>query len=213
MNQILFGCDVSSYQPSTLVPWDDTRIDFGIVKATEGIGIDSALHLHVAAIRKANKALGLYHFFHPEVDVIVQFNTFKNIACSGIIQKGDIVPAIDIESFGATHGVTPSWSAPLKALVDLFTENFGNALLYIGVNSWVFMGKPDWVGSYPLWVPHYMYDGYVPPPWPLSASSCPCKKPATIWQGRVSPLFQQIQNDKAVRAVDQNWAAELPRIS
>ena len=56
----------------------------------------------------------------------------------------------------------------------------------MGVNTWALMGKPPWVGDYPLWVPRYVYDGVMPPPPPINSVNCPCKKAATIWQGRVS---------------------------
>jgi hypothetical protein len=74
------------------------------------------------------------------------------------------------------------------------------------------MGKPPWVSDYPLWVPRYVYDGVMPPPPPINPLNCPCKKDATIWQGRVSALWSVFQHEKIAGAVDQNWAVELPRV-
>ena len=74
------------------------------------------------------------------------------------------------------------------------------------------MGKPKWVADYPLLVPRYVFDGVMPPPPPISPHNCPCGKPATIWQGRVSPLWNVFQHEKIAGAVDQNWAVELPRV-
>ena len=125
--------------------------------------------------KKANKSVGYYHFFHPEIEIQQQFDNFDR-QVSGFIATGDIVPAIDIESFGATHGVTPLWSAPVQALAQLFTAHYGKPLLYMGVNTWALMGKPPWVSDYPLWVPRYVYDGVMPPPPPINPLNCPCKK-------------------------------------
>lgn len=211
LNGQLFGCDVSHYQSTTLVPWDDERIDFGIVKCTDGMSIDSSWEKHFEAIQKANKSVGYYHFFHPEIEIQQQFDNFDR-QVSGYIATGDIVPAIDIESFGATHGVTPLWSAPVQAIAQLFTAHYGKPLLYMGVNTWALMGKPPWVSDYPLWVPRYVYDGVMPPPPPINPLNCPCKKNATIWQGRVSALWSVFQHEKIAGAVDQNWAVELPRV-
>jgi GH25 family lysozyme M1 (1,4-beta-N-acetylmuramidase) len=211
LNDQLFGCDVSRYQSTTLVPWDDERIDFGIVKCTDGLGIDSNCIKHVEAIRKSNKTVGLYCFFHPEIEIKKQFENFWR-QTSSVIAVGDITPAIDIESFGTTHGVTPLWSAPIQALAETFTTYYGKPLLYMGINTWELMGKPTWVANYPLWVPRYVYDGVMPPPPPINNIYCPCKKPASIWQGRVSPLWNAFQYKNIAGAVDQNWAVELPRV-
>ena len=206
------GCDVSYCQSPSLVPWGDERVEFAIVKATEGVHTDINAAAHVAKIRAANKPLGLYHFFHPEIDRRAQFEEFD--ACSravGYGKPGDIVPAIDLEYFHG-HEVLPTWSHPALELAEMFAEAFSaRPLLYCSAATWVCMGRPAWVLEHPLWVPMYMIDGYAPPA-TLAPKYVPGGGEWAIWQYFVGPLFAEKQASKARGAVDHNRARRLPLI-
>jgi len=213
MTDYIFGCDVSGYQSSTLVPWADPRIGFGIVKFSEAGSAATSTKLHCAALRGANKPMAGYHFFHPECDVRAQFEAFDNVAASVGYGNGnplDVVPALDIECF-AGHGVTPAWNEPLEQLAAMFSDAFAMPLLYLNASTWAALGKPTWILDYPLWVAMYAIDGAVPRD-TLPSKFVPGNGDWTIWQRYVGPLFGTVQNTKARGAVDQNWAKTLPMI-
>ena len=207
-----FGCDVSAYQEPTLVDWDDERINFAILKASENLTEDKRVREHSAAVRSAKKPVGLYQFFHPDTDVSRQFTVFKVVADAVEYGgNGDIVPAIDIEYF-RLHEVTPKWCDPLRAFADLLEATFAKPLLYCSRSTWICLGRPEWLLEYPLWVPFYMMDG-LEPTQTLSASHVPGERDDwCIWQRYVGKLFGTKQNTKATGAVDQNWAQRIPRI-
>lgn len=58
------GVDLSNFQPFRWDEWDG--LDFGFVKATEGLGfIDPTLRERWARMRQVLPAQGVYHFLHP----------------------------------------------------------------------------------------------------------------------------------------------------
>jgi len=210
---MIFGCDVSYCQKSTLVNWADPRIAFGIVKASEGVSQDTHVLDHTISIRNARKKLGLYHFFRIDVEPRGQFECFDTVANRVSYGKPvDIVPAIDIEYYHG-HEVTKSWTSPVKSFADMLEEAFGaKPLLYCSQATWLCLGSPDWFKDYPLWVPLYVRDG-LPMPAALSSKHVPQGRADwCIWQRYVGPLFGTIQQSKASNAVDQNWAQRLPLI-
>lgn len=73
------GCDYSSAQSIRQVQASLARVDFGIVKATEGIGyVSSQLAGQVVELRKAGKLVGAYHFL-TEDDGVRQWDHFESI--------------------------------------------------------------------------------------------------------------------------------------
>ena len=212
LENLSFGCDISSYQEPTLINWNDERINFAILKASENLTEDKRVRGHAAEVRNAQKPMGLYQFFHPDTDVTRQFTVFKSVADAVEYGgNGDIVPAIDIEYF-RLHEVTPKWCEPLRAFADLLEGAFAKPLLYCSRSTWICLGRPEWLLEHPLWVPFYMMDGLVPP-LTLSPSHVPGERADwCIWQRLVCKLFGGIQNTKETGAVDQNWAQRIPRI-
>lgn len=209
---MIFGCDVSGYQPSTLVPWEDARIGFAIVKMSEANREATSARLHIPKVRAAGKRLGGYHFFHPEFDPQLQYDEFYSVSVeTGYGTPDDIVPAIDIEYFSG-HGVTPAWCKPLRAFADLIEQAFAKPLLYCSESTWVCLGRPAWLVDYPLWVPAYMADGWKPKD-TLAPGLVPVGAEWAIWQYYVGPLFGTTQDSRARGAVDQNRANYLPLIS
>jgi GH25 family lysozyme M1 (1,4-beta-N-acetylmuramidase) len=200
-----FGCDVSSYQPSTLVPWTDARIGFGIVKASEGVRQSPALPSHVRAIRtgaltNTGLKLGLYHFFESNVPVGDQMAAFVSATVSAGLAPGDIVPALDIES-NIGRRVTPDWVAPVRDFCDQLEAKFGSVMPYCSWSTWIQMGAPAFLLSLPLWVPYYAQNGHVRP---AQCYQRPGNVTPVIWQNFVGTLFGTTQNTNAYQAVDQN---------
>jgi hypothetical protein len=213
MSSLLFGCDVSGWQPSTLVPWSDTRINFGLVKFSEGDGQASSAAGHVAHIRACEKPLGAYHFFHPECDARSQFEAFDGVSSRvGYGKPGDIVPAIDVEYFKG-HGVTKYWTPLLDAFAALLEEGYHcKPMLYINAATWQLLGSPAWVLEHPLWVPFFSLEKH-PAPASLPLSVVPGKlENWAIWQRLGGKLFGNVQEQAAYGAVDQNLAQRLPLI-
>jgi hypothetical protein len=222
-----YGLDVSGYQPVDRVNWLDPRIGFGIVKASEANAWRSkSTALHVTAIRKAQDArlnnpdpavnvlqMGLYHFFHPDVSAQSQFDNFCAVAALTDYGIGDVVPAVDLESYltrAATgphnNPVTPAWSAPAEQLCALLAARYGDCITYISYLGWVEMGRPDWVTQYDQWTAYYALNGHLPP------QTCPhvpgnISQPK-IFQNYVGPMFGaltgKLQDSASTIGVDQN---------
>lgn len=210
---LLFGCDVSSYQPATLVPWADDRIAFGLVKFSEGDTRAAAAGGHVAALRKANKLLGAYHFFHPECSARSQFEALDTAAnVQGYGGKGDIVPAVDVEYFRG-HGVTKQWCEQLQPFVDMLTEAYDALpLIYMNASTFYLLGEPSWLLRCPLWVPYFSREGCLrPAALPLAMVPGHTDNWA-IWQQLGGKLLGTVQDQKCAGAVDQNWAKRLPLV-
>jgi hypothetical protein len=211
----LFGCDVSAYQPTigTLsTPWNDPRIDFGIVKLSESLYETKSATAHCAAIRSAGKRLGAYQFFHPEVDAHGQFEAFDLAAAqAGYGNPDDMVPAVDVEYFSG-HGVSPAWEPLLKELVDYIVEAYNWPLLYCNWETWHLLGEPQWFEKCHLWIPFYSAEGLPMQAPPLNPKHVPAKREDwAIWQFGAGKMFASIQCQKG--GVDQNRANYLPLIS
>ena len=218
MSTLLFGCDVSYCQAPSLVPWEDPRIDFANVKASEGSSRDPKVELHCERIRPSGKHLSLYHFFRPDVDPLTQFRTFDDVAAAVGYGNGnpfDVVPDIDVEYYKG-HAVTRAWTPILKELVDMFTEYFGKQrpMLYLNYETWLCLGSPEWALECPLWVPFYMREGLTMPQGILDPKHVPGKSPDwAIWQFGAGRLFGTIQEGQQGYSVDQNRARFLPLIN
>ena len=203
MTPLRKGCDVSSYQNPKLVNWDN--FDFGIVRATFGTRPDKSTKSHVERIRDAHVACGLYHFFTVTEEPKDQVDAFVNVLLNCEIGFGDILSAIDVESYTG-HELSPKDCGPLHELIALLN---GAVMIYLNASDFARLGSPAWLLDYPLWVPNYPRDGATSP---LAAPKTPGGRPWTIWQNLVGPLDQVLQAPKHPRAVDQNVARALPRI-
>jgi len=214
---IFRGCDVSTFQAPTLVPWKN--YDFGIVRATYGTTRDKKTVLHASKIREAEKVLGLYHFFLPHQNVDAQLEAFSEVAKAVGLHEGDLMPCVDIEAYPdkfsgskATHwaDVSPFWETPLLNLVMGLERLYGGCICYITQRDWSLLGKPNWVLERPLWVAHYPKTGATSP---LAKPATPGNRPYAIWQCMVGPLGKALQSPADAAAVDQNLAVgPLPLI-
>jgi GH25 family lysozyme M1 (1,4-beta-N-acetylmuramidase) len=207
----LHGCDVSDYQDPKLVDW--TKLDFGIVKATDGKRPMKRTRSHVDAIRKAGITLGLYHFLRADSSIQDQFKAFAEVAIACKLGAGDLLPCIDIEDYpGFKLESDPRGHSERAREFAIFCrETFGGAILYIKAYDWMRLGKPGWMLEHPLWVAHYPKEGSTQH---LMAPAAIAGRSYRIWQRMVGPLGQVLQKSDSPKAVDQNIATSpLPLIT
>lgn len=111
---LTYGPDLSHYEPGA--DWHAVASDngFGITKATEGTsGVDSLFKSYWQAMGDAGLIRGAYHFFHPNMDPILQAKHFLSVV--GPLKAYDFL-ALDWETTG---GVS---SANQKAAADKFFD-------------------------------------------------------------------------------------------
>lgn len=204
---LLQGCDVSHYQGPSLVDW--ATQDFGIVKFTDGIRKTKRSIEHIAKIRAAGKVAGGYHFCRVDSTPDAQIEAFWAVARDAGLGCGDLLPCIDIEDYPG-HAIAPSDSPAFEAIAVGFEALFGGVVVYTSRRYWAQIGKPSWILSRPLWVAHYPAEGSTSL---LQAPATPANMPWRIWQCRVGPLGNSVQDSKHPKAVDQNIATNpLPLI-
>ena len=84
------GVDLSNFQPRQPGEW--AGLDFGFVKATEGLGfIDHTFAQRWADMRSALPAQGLYHFLHPDESGKAQAEFCWSVIKSEGIKAGDMI--------------------------------------------------------------------------------------------------------------------------
>ena len=173
----MYGIDVSHYQNPDPEHIPYAKCDFVIVKASEGVTVDSAASKHVKNVRDAKKVLGLYHFYRRDQDFAAQAQCFLNAAKALGYQVGDIIPALDIEEH---RGLLPNngWNHPAEAIAKSFEENFGGCLIYINLRDYHLLGSPEWIRERKLWLAEWSKD-YRPPEKDSNVA---------IWQHRVAPF-------------------------
>lgn len=83
------GVDLSNFQPIRDGEW--AGLDFGFMKATEGLGfIDSTFHTRWANARRVLPCQGAYHFLHPGESGRAQANFMWSVIGAGI-RPGDMI--------------------------------------------------------------------------------------------------------------------------
>jgi hypothetical protein len=207
-----FGCDVSYCQKPGLVPWVDPRLDFAIVRATNGASVDHVAAAHVAKVRAAAKRLSLYAFFQPNETPRGHFEAIDQFAAASGYGSGDLVPAVDVEWYPG-HPVTTAWAEPLRELVDMLTEAYqARPLLYMRSNTWKLMGAPAWALDCPFWIGWYPVEGHLMNLSPPGLNEVPGGGDWAIWQFGAGRLFGSVQEQFKPYSVDQNRANRLPLI-
>lgn len=90
------GIDISHYQQR--INWkefEDNKLDFVLVKATEGAFYKDSLFQHNwENLNQLPLVKGAYHFFRPEVAVAQQI---QNFIATVDLKSGDLAPILDIE--------------------------------------------------------------------------------------------------------------------
>lgn len=213
MTYPFFGLDVSYCQSLDLIPWEDDRIDFGIVRATHGAAVDVKAEGHCARIHAAKTRLGLYAFFEPRATGAQHFEAFHHLADKvGFGTSGDLAPVVDVE-FYPGHPVTRDWDVPVGEFVDLLEETYlVPPLLYLTKGTWLQMGKPSWALRCNFWIPRFPLEGHpmnlTPPP----PSVVPGGNEWAIWQFGAGKLYGSVQEGRKPYSVDQNRAQYLPLV-
>jgi lysozyme len=151
------GIDVSRYQRD--IDWKmvhamrdkGARIEFAIIKATEGITIcDPYYKKNNSACEKIGIIKGAYHYFRANQSGTEQANYFiKNTE----LASGDLAPIIDIEE---ANGVKKDvLKKRLKECLDILEEKYDTKpIIYSGVDFYDAYLEQDF-DDYPYWPAHY----------------------------------------------------------
>lgn len=177
-----YGTDVSNYQPT--YDWAASGAEFGIVKASEGIGFtDRAFARHWAEMGKQNIVRGAYHYARPKNDPIAEADFFLSVVDKQPAKPGDLL-ALDLETAdGRSVAEVNAWAR--KWLERVRAKTGVTPLFYSGWNFANTYGQG--LGQYPLWVAHYSKaKGTVTPPAPW--------KTWTIHQYTDSPVDQNVSS-------------------
>lgn len=193
------GYDVSQFQSQGMPDWENMQ--FGIARASYGNRVDSRVLSHVSAMRTANVAVGIYHFFCATVAVEEQLAAFRKVWSA---TEPDLIPWIDVEDYPG-HTVTKADLPALERLLNALASEHSTIGLYLSRLFWTRLGSPKSLLIHPLWVPH----------WPLNGSrerlkdgpSTPGGVTAAIWQCMVGPQpWGSGQNTLSAKAIDQDVA-------
>jgi GH25 family lysozyme M1 (1,4-beta-N-acetylmuramidase) len=180
------GIDVSEHQAIDAVDWHAAArlgYRYGIARLTNGTTRDARCVEHCARIRAAGLTLGgyIFHVFWRTPAEMVAAFTRDADAC-GYGEPGDLVPWLDLESWqGASgyHQAAPAWSPVAEETAARLAEVFGSVGIYVNAADWAAMGRPTWIGRYPLACAHYTEAAE-----PLTAGGLQW----TWWQHRVAPI-------------------------
>ncbi|MBO6077501.1 MAG: glycoside hydrolase family 25 protein [Bacteroidaceae bacterium] len=170
---LYYGIDVSHHQGK--IDWSKVAelsalngypVRFVIMKATEGSTFTDPEYLdNIRDAREAGFVCGVYHFYDPCVSPDKQAEHYMNTVK---LQKGDLVPVVDVERSGRSSG---DLQRELSVFLGLLESHYGvKPIIYAStkfrrrhLNSTAF-------DRYPFWVAHY----YVVRPETV--------KPWIIWQ-------------------------------
>ena len=152
----LFGIDVSEYQGDidweTLV--DKNKIDFAFVRATAGSDTkDRNFSENWRQLKKYNVPRGAYHYYRPNENSTDQANLFIKTV---VIEKGDFVPALDIEKYSKVQSVTSLKNGLLNWL-SIVEAHYGVVpIIYTYSNFYEKVITDDKrFKKYPIWIAHY----------------------------------------------------------
>ena len=150
----LFGIDVSHYQE--LIDWDLVRkpkhpIEFVFIRSTMGEdGVDLTYKRNLKEAQKQGFLVGTYHFYRPNENSHAQFENFKKHAK---VEKGHLVPVLDIESESA-FGVE-NLRKGLQNFLNLAEREYGvKPIIYSGLDFWRRNLKGHF-DEYSLWIAAY----------------------------------------------------------
>ncbi len=177
----LHGIDVSHHQGD--IDWVAVReagIQFVFAKATEGnTFIDPLFAINWQCLKEAGLYRGAYHFFHPDVDPILQAEHFiANVQ----LEPGDLPPALDIEvSDGAA---VKDIDKNIQIWLDRVTEEYGvRPMIYSGLN-FLTANLAEGFGAYPLWIADYVQEiQKIPGDW----------QTWTLWQNTDNEIVKGIE--------------------
>jgi lysozyme len=124
-------------------------MSFAFMKATEGTTfVDSSFATNWPGVKAAGMVRGAYHFFHSDLDPVVQATFF--LATVGPITQDDLL-VLDLETTnGQTAATILSHAETFMATVK--AKSGTTPILY---TSPAFLTSYGTLGAYPLWIANY----------------------------------------------------------
>lgn len=160
----LDGIDVSYYQGT--IDWDAVAasgIDFAFIRTNDGDFEDPQFARNWSEARRAGVIRGVYQFFRPNLDPIVQANTMLDMM--GPLEADDLPPVVDVEVGGGVSSAVAT--ERLHQWIDHVEAATGRApIIYTSNYLWsTYVGSGDFV-DYPLWAAHWGAScPNIPDPW------------------------------------------------
>jgi lysozyme len=131
-------------------------VQFVIMKATEGLGVDPMFHDNYARAHAAGMLTGVYHFFRTNVDAVAQA---KHFLATAPPKAGDLIASLDVET---NDGGTSVAEAAHAAIMHIKVSTGRYPFLY---SSMAFHAEfLTGVTQCPLWLARY--GGLQPVPLP-----------------------------------------------
>jgi lysozyme len=142
------GLDISHHQG--MIDWEkvDKKYQFVFVKATEGdTFIDNQFYENAKNIKKTNRILGAYHFFHFDYSGVEQANNFIDTVGNII----DLPPVIDFEFTGNPNKFDKiNITNELKKCIDKLEEYYKHKIIiYTTQDAYRYIIKDNF--GNPLW--------------------------------------------------------------
>lgn len=164
------GIDVSHFQLT--IDWTAiaaTDIRFCFIKATQGASnVDGTFARNWKAAREVGLLRGAYHFFQPSAPTAVQAESF--IRTVGLLEPGDLPPALDLEVPSAWTGIAPGDRAGLAVeWLDTVERRMGvTPIVYLSpaFANEILLNAPA-LARYRVWLAHYTSaaEPHVVKPW------------------------------------------------
>lgn len=148
------GIDISRYQGD--IDWklffekSDSIISFVYCKATEGVShVDAKFTTNRDALRKHNKAFGVYHFFVPSLNAESQANHFlKNYSP----RANELPPVLDVETESVSDA---KLIKGMKVWLELVESKTGKRpIIYTSYHFYSTKFKKEFK-NYQFWIANY----------------------------------------------------------
>ena len=154
----MHGIDVSHHQGK--IDWqqvanfklyEDTKIDFVYLKATEGTSlVDDQFDRNWAACKKHNMKRGAYHFYQPWRDATRQADNFVNNVPK---TSSDLPPVFDFEK--ESKRSEEQTLEDISTWLNLVEKHFGKKPIIYTNNHFYKKYFKDNFETYPLWIADY----------------------------------------------------------
>lgn len=133
-SKTVLGIDVSYYQGT--IDWDavkNTTVKFAIARKSDGTFLDTQFDNNWKGIKAAGLIRGVYQYFRPEGDPVVQANIV--IDAVGKLGPGDLPAMLDVEEESPIS--TATYVARIKTWMDLVEAGTGKLpMIYTGKYIW-----------------------------------------------------------------------------
>jgi GH25 family lysozyme M1 (1,4-beta-N-acetylmuramidase) len=144
------GIDVSHW--NGFIDWDAVAASgrtFAFVSVGDGSFIDPRFTQNWNNAKAAGLYRGVYQYFRASGDPIAQADIV--IDRVGRLGRGDLPVVLDLEELDGESGATTA--ARALAWMRHIEQGTGKTpILYINVSTWLAIGSPNFLASYPLWL-------------------------------------------------------------